>query len=126
MQGSIGCLRFADPSRSVTTIVRGASGNVIELDPEVNGFIRIDDPSSLFYLGYGFANPRPGPWKITVQATETTPANGTDFSISVYFVGGAKLETQSSTLVPQLNEAVEFVASLSLNGQALEITDLRL
>jgi hypothetical protein len=120
---NVAAFALYDQSRSVTTIVRGASGNVIELDPAVNGFIRIDDPSSLFYLGYGFANPRPGPWKITVQATEITPANGADFSISVYFVGGAKLETQSSTLVPQLNEAVEFVANLSLNGQALEITD---
>lgn len=120
---NVAAFALYDPSRSVTTIVRGASGNVIELDPAVNGFIRIDDPSSLFYLGYGFANPRPGPWKITVQATEITPTSGADFSISVYFVGGAKLETQSSTLVPQLNEAVEFVANLSLNGQALEITD---
>src|SRR6266508_1093027 len=110
-----------DPSRSVTTIVRGASGNVIQLDPQTNGFIRVDDPSSLFYLGYGFANPRPGPWKITVQATESTPSNGTDFAISVYFVGGATLVTRSSTLVPQRNEQVEFSANLSLNGQALEI-----
>ena len=111
-----------DASRSVTTVVRGASGNIIELDPQTNGFIRIDDPSSLFYLGYGFQNPRPGPWRITVQATETTPASGTDFAISVYFVGGARLETSSSTLVPQLNDDVELTANVLLNGQALEIT----
>jgi hypothetical protein len=110
-----------DASRSVTTIVRGASGNVIELSPEINGFIQIDDPSSLFYLGYGFANPKPGPWKITVQATENTPSNGTDFVISVYFVGGAKLEATSSTLVPRLNEQVQLEANLSLGGQPLEI-----
>jgi len=111
-----------DVSRSVTTIVRGASGNVIALSPETNGFIRVDDPSSLFYLGYGFQNPRPGQWKITVQATESTPANGTDFAISVYFIGGAKLQAASNTLVPQLNEKVNLSANVSLNGQALQIT----
>jgi pimeloyl-ACP methyl ester carboxylesterase len=110
-----------DASRSVTTIVRGASGNIIELDPQTNGFIRIDDPSSLLYLGYGFENPRPGPWRITVQATESTPASGTDFAISVYFVGGAKLGTASSSLVPLLNDSVELNASVTLNGQPLEI-----
>jgi len=93
-----------DLSRSITTIVRGASGNVIQLDPQTNGFLRVDDPSSLFYLGYGFQNPRPGQWKITVQASESTPANGTDFAISVYFVGGPKLQAASNTLVPKLNE----------------------
>jgi pimeloyl-ACP methyl ester carboxylesterase len=120
---SVASFALFDPSRSVITVVRGASGNVIELDPQANGFIRIDDPSSLFYLGYGFQNPRPGPWNITVQATETTPANGTDFAISVYFIGGAKLEATSGTLVPQVNDTVEFVADLSLNGQSLEITE---
>jgi pimeloyl-ACP methyl ester carboxylesterase len=120
---SVASFALFDPSRSVTTIVRGASGNVIQLDPQTNGFIRIDDPSSLFYLGYGFQNPRPGPWRITIQATETTPADGTDFAISVYFVGGAALEATSSTLVPQINDTVEFVADLSLNGQSLEITE---
>ena len=111
-----------DNSRSVTTIVHGASGNVIELSPETNGFIQLDDPSSLFYLGYGFQNPKPGPWKITVQATDKTPASGTDFAISVYFVGGAKLEAKSNTLVPQINEQVRFDAQLSLGDQPLEIT----
>jgi pimeloyl-ACP methyl ester carboxylesterase len=111
-----------DASRSVTTVVRGANGNVIEFDPQTNGFIQIDDPASLFFLGYGFQNPRPGPWNITVQATENTPANGTDFAILVYFVGGAKLETSSTTLVPQLRDDVELIANVSLNGQSLEIT----
>jgi pimeloyl-ACP methyl ester carboxylesterase len=111
-----------DASRSITTVVRGASGNVIELSPEANGFIQLDDPSSLFYLGYGFQNPKPGPWHITVQATDKTPSAGTDFAVSVYFVGGAKLEATSNTLVPQINEQVRFEASLSLGGQLLEIT----
>jgi hypothetical protein len=111
-----------DASRSVTTVVRGASGNIIELNPERNGFIKVDDPSTMFYLGYGFQNPKPGPWKVTVQATETTPAKGTDFAISVYFVGGAKLTAASSTLVPRLNERVNLTANVSLNGQLLQIT----
>ena len=111
-----------DASRSITTIVRGASGNVIELTPEANGFIQLDDPSSLFYLGYGFQNPKPGPWNITVQATDKTPSGGTDFAVSVYFIGGAKLETTSNTLVPRINEQVRFEAQLSLGGQLLEIT----
>lgn len=110
-----------DPSRSVTTIVRGANGNVIQLNPETNGFVQVDDPSSMFYLGYGFQHPKPGPWKITVQATNKTPAAGTDFAITVYFVGGAKLEAKSNTLVPQINDQVRFEASLSLNDQLLQI-----
>ena len=112
-----------DASRSITTIVRGASGNIIELSPEANGFIQLDDPSSLFFLGYGFQNPKPGPWHITVQATDKTPSTGTDFAVSVYFVGGAKLEATSNTLVPQINEQVRFDANLSLGGQSLEITE---
>jgi pimeloyl-ACP methyl ester carboxylesterase len=122
---TIASFALYDPSRSVTTIVRGASGNVIQLDPQANGFIKVDDPSSMFYLGYGFQNPRPGPWKITVQATDRTPANGSDFAISVYFVGGAKLETRSSTLVPQINDQVWFEANLSLNGQLLNIKEAK-
>ena len=111
-----------DASRSVTTTVRGASGNIIELNAEKNGFLRIDDPSSLLYLGYGFQNPKPGEWKINVQATQSTPANGTDFAVSVYFVGGAKLQATSSTFVPKLNEKINLAANISLNGQPLQIT----
>jgi len=119
---SVASFALYDASRSITTIVRGASGNVIQLTPEANGFIQIDDPSSLFYLGYGFQNPKPGPWNITVQATDKTPASGTDFAISVYFVGGAKLEATSSTLVPEIKQPVRFEARLTLGGQPLEIT----
>jgi len=122
---SVASFALYDASRSVTTVVRGASGNIIELTPETNGFIRVTDPSTMLYLGYGFQNPRPGPWQITVQATESTPASGADFAISVYFVGGAKLEATSSTLVPQINEQVRLDAGLSLGGQSLEIKEAR-
>jgi len=114
-----------DYSRSITTVVRGASGNVIELTPEKNGFIQLEDPSSLFYLGYGFQNPKPGPWHITVQATDKTPSNGTSFAVSVYFVGGAKLEAKSNTLVPRINQQVQFDAQLLLGDQLLEIAEAK-
>ena len=111
-----------DPTRSVDVSVRGASGNVIQLDAQANGFIRVQDPSSLVYLGYGFSNPKPGVWKVTVLATAGTPASGADFAISVYFVGGTQLTAESSTLIPKLGEPVDFTASLSLGGQLLDIT----
>lgn len=110
-----------DPTRSVAVSVRGASGKVIALDAEKNGFIQVDDPASLFYLGYGFANPKPGLWKVSILATHLTPARGADFSISVYFVGGAMLSAQSSALIPQIGEQIQFRAALSLNDQPLEI-----
>jgi pimeloyl-ACP methyl ester carboxylesterase len=119
---SVASFAMYDASRSVDTLVRGASGNIIELTPEKNGFIRVEDPSTMLYLGYGFENPKPGSWKVTVQATDTTPASGTDFAISVYFVGGAKLTSDSSSLIPQLNQPVTLEAGVSLNGQPLQIT----
>ncbi|MEP6895537.1 MAG: hypothetical protein ABI986_08010, partial [Chloroflexota bacterium] len=122
---SVASFALYDASHSITTIVRGASGNVIELNPDTNGFIKVDDPSAMFYLGYGFKNPKPGPWKITVQATATTPASGTDFAITVYFVGGAKLSAASNILIPQINQKVELNASLFLNNQALQIKEAK-
>jgi hypothetical protein len=119
---SVASFALYDPSRSVTTVVRGASDNIIQLSPEANGLIQVNDPSALFYLGYGFQDPRPGLWRITVQATASTPASGTDFAVTVYFVGGATLEATSSTLVPRPGEPVEFNANLSLGGQPLEIS----
>jgi hypothetical protein len=40
----------------------------------------------------------------------------------VYFVGGARLDASSATLVPQINDDLEFTANVTLNGQSLEIT----
>lgn len=110
-----------DPTRSVTINVVGASGNEIPLDTEKNGFIQVDDPASMIYLGYGFPNPKPGVWKVTVLASNTTPTSGADFSVSVYFVGGAVLRAQSSTLIPKLGEQVQLSADVTLDGQLLEI-----
>ncbi len=111
-----------DPTRSVSVSVRGASGNVIPLSAQANGFIRVDDPSSLVYLGYGFANPKPGVWKVTVLPSSQTPKIGADFAISAYLMGGAQLNAQSSTLIPKVGEPVQFIASLALGGQSLPIT----
>lgn len=110
-----------DPTRSVTVSVVGASGKEIPLDAEKNGFIQVDDPESMIYLGYGFPNPKPGVWKVTVLASNTTPAGGTDFAVSVYFVGGAVLRARSSTLIPKPGEQVQLSADVTLDGQLLEI-----
>ena len=64
-----------DPSRSLEVTVRGASGRTIELSAQANGLIRVDDPSSLLTLGYGFDKPRPGPWLETVGAGASRSSN---------------------------------------------------
>jgi pimeloyl-ACP methyl ester carboxylesterase len=112
-----------DVTRSLTVTVRGASGNVIALDPTRNGLVVVQDPATLVYLGYGFANPRPGPWKITLQATASTPAGGADYAITAHLQGGAVLKAQASKLFPKPNEPVELTARLELAGQALTIRD---
>ena len=110
-----------DPTRSLNVSVRGASGNVIELDPAKNGLTIVDDPEALFYLGYGFNNPKPGAWKVTLISSEKTPAGGADFALSASFQGGARLEAQVSQLLPRLDEAVQFSARLVKGGQSLDI-----
>ena len=110
-----------DPSRSLDVEVRGASGNVIELDPVVNGLTVIDDPRMLFQLGYGFNNPKPGAWKVTLLTTEKTPASGADYALSASFVGGARLQAQANPILPQTGQAVQITARLDQDGQPLEI-----
>ena len=110
-----------DPTRSVTVKVVGANGTEIPLDAEKNGFIQVDDPASMVYLGYGFPNPKPGVWKVSVLASNTTPSEGADFAVSVYSVGGAVLRAQSSTLIPKPGEQVQLSADVTLDGQLLEI-----
>ncbi len=110
-----------DPTRSLTVTVRGASGNLITLDPTVNGLIVVDDPATLVYLGYGFNNPAPGPWRITLSATSKTPPNGVDFAQTARLSGGALLEARTSSLIPQPGEPVRITARVSLAGQGLPI-----
>ncbi|MBI5352514.1 MAG: hypothetical protein HZB50_07750 [Chloroflexi bacterium] len=110
-----------DPTRSVTVSVTGASGKTIPLDAEKNGFIQVDDPSSMIYLGYGFPNPKPGLWKVSVLASGKTPSTGADFAVSVYFVGGATLRAQSSTLIPKIGDSVQLSAEVLQDNHFLEI-----
>lgn len=110
-----------DPSRSLTIQVTGASGRQLELDPVENGVIRIDDPETMIYLGYGFRQPRPGRWVVTLQATADTPPSGTNFAIAAQFQGGALLEVLQDTTVPLPGEPVTIRASLTADGAGVPL-----
>jgi pimeloyl-ACP methyl ester carboxylesterase len=111
-----------DPSRSLVVTVRGASGSVIALNPEEHGLIKVDDPSSLVTLGYGFRNPRPGPWRITLRAP---PQAGADFALSARVVGGASLQARSSQLTPARGQPVTLAAALEYPGKPLTDVSMR-
>ncbi len=112
-----------DPTRSLDVVVRGATGNVIELDPVANGLTVVDSPEMLFQLGYGFNNPRPGAWKVTLQTTEKTPTSGADYALTASFIGGAQLQTDANPILSEMGETVKITARLSELGQPLEITE---
>jgi hypothetical protein len=112
-----------DPSRTLTVTVRGASGNVIALSPDTNGLTIVDDPESLIYLGYGFENPNPGPWQVTVHATPRTPPLGTEYAIVTQYIGGASVDATLSNHLPGLDEEVELTAVLRLGDEAIDIED---
>jgi len=101
-----------DTTRSLAVTVRGASGNVIELTAEANGLVVVQDPDTLFYLGYGFQDPSPGVWRVTLQATTSTPGTGADFALADHFVGGATANGQLSTFLPRIGEQVIITADL--------------
>jgi len=110
-----------DTSRSLDVSVTGASGNTIALDAEANGLIKVEDPSILFYLGYGFKQPRPGRWLVTLLTSETTPPAGSDYAIMAVFDGGATLTARTDLTVPALNETVTVSADLTANGQPIAL-----
>ena len=110
-----------DTSRSLDVSVTGASGNTITLDTEKNGLIKVDDPSTMFYLGYGFKQPKPGKWVVTLLTTETTPSEGADYAIMAVFAGGATLTARTDKTVPALNEPVNLSADLTSNGEPVPI-----
>jgi pimeloyl-ACP methyl ester carboxylesterase len=112
-----------DPSLSLEVVVRGASGNVIDLDADRNGVVIVSDPRSLLQLGYGFANPNPGAWRVTLTAGMDAPASGADYALAARFVGGATLRASTSTLLPASGERVEFSAALELFGALLPVQD---
>ena len=113
---AIASFALFDPSRSLTVTVRGASGNVITLNARDHGLIRIDDPATLVHLGYGFDKPRPGPWKVELQAQ---PGLAADYALSARVVGGAHLRAQASELTPAIGQAVAFSGALELPGRVL-------
>jgi len=116
---SIASFVLYDPTRSLAVTGRGASGNVIQLDSVTHGLRIIDDPSTLVYLGYGFENPRPGPWRVTIRPTIKTPAAGTDFAIMAQLRGGTTLTATTGILLPKIEEPVELTARLELSGETL-------
>jgi hypothetical protein len=111
-----------DTSRSLNILVTGASGQQLALDPIENGIIRIDDPSTMIYLGYGFKQPRPGRWIVTLQTSATTPASGGDYAIAAQFHGGALLQTAQDVTTPRVNETVTITGLLTAEGAAVPLT----
>jgi pimeloyl-ACP methyl ester carboxylesterase len=106
-----------DTSRSLDVSVTGASGNTIALTAETNGLIKVEDPSVLFYLGYGFKQPKPGKWVVTLLTSPSTPPAGADYAIMAVFDGGATLTARTDLTVPALNDTVNISADLSADGQ---------
>jgi hypothetical protein len=106
-----------DPTRSLAVEVRGASGRQITLRPSEDGTIVVDDPATLVHLGYGFDNPAPGPWTVTLVATAATPAAGAPYALSTQVVGGARIHAGINQMVPKLHETVVVTANLELANQ---------
>lgn len=113
-----------DTTRSLQVRVIGASGKEVILDVEKNGLIQVDDPETLVYLGYGFENPRPGNWRITLLPSEKTPPEGAQFAITARFTGGARLNAATDQLLPQINQPVGIHAQLEQTGQSLSISEM--
>jgi pimeloyl-ACP methyl ester carboxylesterase len=105
-----------DPTRSLAVSVRGATGATIDLSADENGLVRVDDPETLLYLGYGFTNPKPGPWRVTLSSTAATPATGADFAVSAQVEGGAQLDARTSELLPSVGDDVSISAAFDQNG----------
>ena len=114
-----------DTSRTLDVVVTGASGKTITLDVKKHGLVRVEDPSTLVYLGYGFENPKPGKWRVKLMTTEKTPATGADYAITAQFHGGAQLDTESDASVIQQGERIAVRARLSRDGTPLEMRTAR-
>jgi pimeloyl-ACP methyl ester carboxylesterase len=123
IDAGVGVASFAlyDTTRTISVTVTGATGNLIALSPENNGLVVVKDPATLFYLGYGFQNPKPGIWRVTLQATGQTPTSGADYALTAHFAGGATLKANLNTLLPQANQEIQLTARLSLNGQPVDL-----
>lgn len=116
---SVASFALYDTTRSLSVTVRGANGNIISLTPGVNGFVEVKDPAALFTLGYGFDNPKPGEWKVTLKATEQTPGRGADYALTAKVVGGATLRSKADRMIAMPDQPVTISSSLELAGHPL-------
>jgi len=112
-----------DTTRSLQVNVTGASGKTVELSAAKNGLVVVQDPQALLYLGYGFQDPKPGAWRVSLQASAATPAQGADFALTARFVGGAQLLTGLSTLLPRTGDEVSVTASVRLGNEDLPVRE---
>lgn len=122
---SVASFALYDSSRSLNVRVRGASGNEIELSAEQNGLTKIEDPAVLFYLGYGFNNPKPGAWVVRLEASGDTPTSGASYALAANFTGGAILEAEALPLIPEPGTFVTISSRLILAGNPLTITSAK-
>jgi len=118
-QLSVASFALYDTTRTLAVTVRGASGDIINLTPDANGLVRVDNPAALFTLGYGFKNPKPGPWKITLQATPQTPGRGADYALAARVVGGAVLRTRADRMVAKPDQPITISAAMELSGRPM-------
>jgi pimeloyl-ACP methyl ester carboxylesterase len=119
---SVASFALFDPTRSLTVSVQGASGNLIALDPRDNGLVVVDDPASMLHLGYGFENPRPGAWVVSLHATDLTPPEGASLALTAHLQGGAALAAQADPLLPELDRDVTISAALQLADAPIAIS----
>jgi hypothetical protein len=122
---SVASFAMYDPTRSLNVSVKGASGKIIQLDSAKNGLMVIQDSSTLVYMGYGFQNPKPGPWRVTVLTTPKTPAAGTDFAIIAKLSGGTALSTEIAPLLPKEDEELKITGRLQLGGETIGVQKAR-
>lgn len=111
-----------DSSRSLEIEVRGASGNVIQLDAQKNGTLQLDDPETMIYLGYGFADPKPGAWVVTLKTTAKTPPDGADYALNARYIGGASLDASTSQTILPLGQSLDIRASLQAGSTTANVT----
>jgi pimeloyl-ACP methyl ester carboxylesterase len=116
---SVASFGLYDSTQSLQISVQGASGKTLELDL-VNKGVVITDPETMLYLGYGFENPKPGAWVVTLTTSENTPATGADYALYARFTGGATLRAQADELLPELGQSVKL--SAGLEGGQIEMT----
>lgn len=118
-QLTVASFALYDTTRTLAVTVRDASGNVINPTPEANGLIRVNDPTTFFTLGFGFNNPKPGTWKVILQATPQTPGRGADYALAAKVIGGAALRARADRMVVKPDQPITISASMELSGQPM-------